>query len=129
MLDNIVGFGQVSSLQLNLSKSAMVVKGKFPGSDMNKLQNCGLPITTCVRYLGVLIGHVTVVEAFSKALGEAQRRASQLSLLPLTLIERVQLMKVWILPVLLLTARAYRATKQEEQSLKAVYNTTLKFDS
>ena len=79
VLGSVVEFGQVCGLQLNLSKSAMVLKGNFAGGDMNTLQNCGLPITASARYLGVLISHVTVTQAFSKALGEAQCRASQLS--------------------------------------------------
>ena len=129
ILDSMNEFGRISGLCLNLSKSAMVIKGKFSDSDIKSFKSCGLTMADSVRYLGVLIGHVTTAQAFTRALGEAQRRASQLSLFPLTLLERVQLLKVWILPVLLLTARAYRASEQEERSLKTVYNTALGFDS
>ena len=129
ILDSMNEFGRISGLCLNLSKSAMVIKGKFSESDIKSFKSCGLTMADSVRYLGVLIGHVTTAQAFARALGEAQRRASQLSLFPLTLLERVQLLKVWILPVLLLTARAYRASEQEERSLKPVYNTALGFDS
>ena len=107
----------------------MVIKGKFSEADMKSFKSCSLTMADSVRYLGVLIGHVTAAQAFARALGEAQRRASQLSPFPLTLLERVQLLKVWISPVLLLTARAYRASEQEERSLKMVYNTALGFDS
>ena len=129
MLDSMNEFGRILGLCLNLSKSAMVIKGKRIECDIKSFKSCGLTMADSVRYLGVLIGHVTTAQAFAKALGEARRRASQLSLFPLTLLERVQLLKVWILPVLLLTARAYHASEQEERSLKTVYNTALGFDS
>ena len=47
----------------------------------------------------------------------------------LSLTEHILLLKTWVLPVMLLTARAYSATEQEERSLKVIFNTSLGFDS
>ena len=47
----------------------------------------------------------------------------------LSLAERPLLLNTWVLPVLLLTAGAYRATEQEERSLKVVFNIARGFDS
>ena len=68
-------------------------------------------------------------KAFSKVMGEAHRWAALVASFGLSLAERLLLLKTWVLPVLLLTARAYRATEQEERSLKVVFNTALGFDS
>ena len=44
-------------------------------------------------------------------LGEAHRRAALVASFGLSLLERIQLLKIWVLPVLLLTAGAYLATE------------------
>ena len=62
-------------------------------------------------------------------MGEAHRRSALVASFGLSLVERLLLLKTWVLPVLLLMARAYRATEQEERSLKVVFNTALGFDS
>ena len=77
----------------------------------------------------MLVGHITTAQAFAKVLGEAQRRASILGAFPFSLPERVQLLKVWILLCLLLTARTYCPDDMVERSLKTIYKTALGLDS
>ena len=50
--------------------------------------------------------NISPKEAFVAPMAEAQRRANVVSSLILSLSERIQMLKVWILPVLLLMARA-----------------------
>ena len=66
--------------------------------------------------------------AFSKVMGEAQRRCALVASFGLSLAKRLLLLKTWVLPVLPLTARAYRATEQAGCSLKVVFNTARGFD-
>ena len=61
-------------------------------------------------------------------MGEAHCCAALVASFGLSLSERLLRLKTWVLPVLLLTAVAYRATEQAEGSLKVVFNTALGFD-
>ena len=62
-------------------------------------------------------------------MGEAHRRSALVASFALSPAERLLLLKTWVLPVLLLMARAYRGTKKEERFLKVMFNTALVFDS
>ena len=75
------------------------------------------------------MGNISPKEAFAASMAEAQMRANIASTLGLRLQERVQILKVWILPVVLLTARAYYPDPVVISSLTTVFNTTLGFDS
>ena len=75
------------------------------------------------------MGNISPKEAFAASMAEAQRRANIASTLGLSLQERVQILKVWILPVVLLTASAYYPDPVVISSLTTVFNTTLGFDS
>ena len=109
ILQHMTDFAKVSGLCLNLGKCAVVQKGHLSSQDHRAINQCGLPVKGSIYYIGVLIGHVTVAQAFAKSLGEAHRRASLIASFSLSLPE-IQLLKVWVLPVLLLTSRAYRAS-------------------
>ena len=75
------------------------------------------------------MGNIMSKDAFATSMAEAQRRANIASTLGLSLQERVQILKVWILPVVLLTARAYCPDPVVISSLTTVFNTALGFDS
>ena len=62
-----------------------------------------------VCYLGVQIRHVSTKEAFLGPLHDPCRWARAAATLSLFILENNSLLKVWILPTLLLTARAYVA--------------------
>ena len=129
ILDAMHQFSKVSGLRLNLGKSELVLEGDFFQQELDYFEGCGLSIQPYVKYSGVQIGNLSASQAFSKVMGEAHKRSALVASFGLSLAERLLLLKTWDLPVLLLTAKAYRATEQEERSLKVVFNTALGFDS
>ena len=74
-----------------------------------------------MKYLGA--------KAFAAPLAEAFRRAKLASYLDLTIKERLILLKTWVLPVLLLTARAYVADHTTPSTLTNIHNILFSFDS
>ena len=75
------------------------------------------------------MGHVSVKEAFVDPLREAYRRARIAATIALSIPEKITLLKTWILPTLLLTARAYVACRFAVSALNTVYNILFCFDS
>ena len=75
------------------------------------------------------MGNITSKDAFAASMAEAHRRADIVSTLGLSLQERVQILKIWMPPVLLLTARAYYPDPIVISSLTTVFQTALGFDS
>ena len=59
IIDSINAFGVVCGLKLNLSKSALVLKGHFRTDELDYFRECGLSIKDHVKYLGVLIGNIS----------------------------------------------------------------------
>ena len=92
-----------------MAKSSVVLQGKFQPAQRKAIGGCGLPMTRSAKYPRVLIGHVMTAAAFSEAMGETQCRASLPASFPFSLIERVHLLQIWVLPVLVPTAGAHRA--------------------
>ena len=84
----------------------------------------GIPIVDPGRYSGVRMANV-----FAFPLGEAQRRASCITAYGLSIRERVLLLKTWILPFVLLMARAYFLSDITIRALRHVYHTALGVDS
>ena len=98
-------FSAIFGLHINLSKSAFVLKGDVGQDALQQFKEARLQQQSFVKYLGVKMGHISVKETFLGALQEAFRRARVASSLELTIAEKVQLLKVWMPPTLLLTAR------------------------
>ena len=121
-------FSAVSGLQQNIGKSAYVTKGALQRA-LQFMQDSGLRHETKVRYLGVQMGHVSIKEAFVGALREAYRRARIASTMALSIPEKITLLKTWILPTLLLTARAYVANRLVVSAPNYAYNILFSFDS
>ena len=114
IMECMLKFGKNSQLRLHLGKCVVVEKCNFSQANWKSIENYGLPLKMSIKYhLGVLIGHMTVARAFSKSRGEAERRASLMVSFLLSLIEIIQLLKVWVVPVLMRAATAYRASKQK----------------
>ena len=74
------------------------------------------------------MGHVSVKEAFVGPLREVYRRAHIAATIALSIPEKITLLKTWILPTLLLTARAYAADRSVVSALNTVYNILFSFD-
>ena len=96
-------FGLFVGLQLNLSKSAHLTKGTF----VTVLKSFGIDIKQKVKYLGILLGHVTSEEAYVPVLARATLRAHFMSNVPLMQDERVALFQEWVLPLFIFPARGY----------------------
>ena len=111
VLHELRRFSAVGGLQQNIGKLACVTKGTLQPEALQLMQDLGLQHETKVRYLGVQMGHMSVKEAFVGPLREAYRRARIAATIALSIPEKITLLKTWILPTLLLTARAYVADR------------------
>ena len=56
--------------------------------------------------MGIRFGHVTCERAYGPPLARMKARARHLADMPLSLSEKAELLKIWVAPVLYLTARA-----------------------
>ena len=129
-------FAKFSGQVLNLGTCGVVIKGRLTASEQTHVESVkdkqlllGIPIVDSVKYLGLRMGNVTPDSAFAFPLGAAQRRASSIAAYGLSMQERILLLKTWILPCVLRTARAYFPTKITVKALKRVYHTALGVDS
>ena len=122
-------FSAMSGLQLILGKSAYVTKGVLGDPVLRYMAQSGLQYAKRVPYLGVQVGHVSTKEAFLGPLREAFRGARLAATISLSIPERISLLKIWILPTLLLTARAYVADAAVTLALNNVYNVLFGFGS
>ena len=110
-IEALSAFSQASGLVIHPIKSAFVLKGQLPESSIHIKKATYFNTKNFVKYLGVRIGHVSVALAFAAPLAKAFRCAKLASYLQLSYAEKWTLLKMWIPPVLLLTARAYVADK------------------
>ena len=72
---------------------------------------------------------MSIKEAFVGPLRETYRRARIAVTIALSTLEKITLLKTWILPKSLLTARAYVADKSVVSALNNVYNGLFYFES
>ena len=77
------------------------------------------------RYLGVRFGNCTAEQAFAPAIAKMKAKATFLKTLAPDDVEKASLFKLWIQPVVWLTARVYQPTKGVLASLNLVYRTAL----
>ena len=102
-------FSAHSGLHINKCKSAFLLAGDWPLHAQAQLLQFGIPIQTSCKYLGILLGYVTPEQSFSLALNKALSRAHAMRSWELSLQERVELLKLWILPLIVHPARAVHA--------------------
>ena len=79
-----------------------------------------------VKYLGVKFGEVTPQQASAPAIQKVMLRALAMQHWDITLMERLALLDLWILPVLSLLARVVFLDKAVIASLQSVYHTALR---
>ena len=133
--DCMTEFGIFSGLKLDIAKCGMVIKGLLHKDDQAKVASqagerlLGILVQQSVKYLGVRIGNISSEFAYAYLLAEAQRRASVVAGLHLSRKERITLLKTWVLPTVLLTARAYFHYKITVHSRKIIFNTALQLNS
>ena len=84
------------AMKLNLSKFAFLTKRCWTEAQV-EIQ---------LKYLGILLGHVTSEEAYAPTIAKATQRAHFLSHFDLTHDERVAVFQEWVLPLFIFPARA-----------------------
>ena len=97
--------------------------------ERERLRQFGVQVRTKVKYLGILIGHVSSEEAFAPILARAANTAAFMRLLPLMFSERIALFQAWVLPLFIFPARAYFPTDQVVAQLAVIYRTALRISS
>ena len=123
-------FAKLSGQVLSLIKCGVVIKGNLTPAEHSQVELAngqqllrGIPVVESLKYLGVRMGNLTSDGAFAFPLGDARRRASCMTAYGLSIKERILLLKTWILPCVLLTARAYFPPKITIRALTHVYHT------
>ena len=122
-------FSGITGLSINLSKSAILVKGFWPPALTGLLAATGLPIKDKYKYLGVFIGHIPPEVAYGAAIQKALGRAYSMQHWKLSLAERVELLKLWILPLIVYPARVVFPTSPVISMLRTVYSVALRLNS
>ena len=110
-------FGHYSGLTINRGKSYALVK--------TRLWECpthiaGLQVQQMLKYLGVLLVHVSPSEACGPAISKMMLQARHLSTLPLPLEEKTALLQMWISPCCYLTARVRRPNLHVERQMNVI---------
>ena len=106
-----------------MDKRKLLLKGDLSPADYGDTQ---LLVVSKLKYLGVRIGHITTEQAFAECVANALKRAHFLRKLPLGLNERVLILKIWVLPLLNFTARAYEPNDLVFSQLRNIYWVGLK---
>ena len=68
---------------------------------MAALQSFGIGVKNSVKYLGVLIGHVSSEEAYAPIIARAMHQAQFMRSLLLTHEEHIALFQEWVLPLII----------------------------
>ena len=83
----------------------------------------GLQVQQKLKYLGVLLGHVSPSEVYGPVISKMMLR--NLSTLPLPLEEKTALLQMWISPCCYLTARVHRPNLHVERHMHVIQATAL----
>ena len=94
-------YGLFVGLRINPGKSAFLLKGEWGEDHKRILASFGVPVKAKIRYLGIVLGHVSSEEAYVPTIARAMQRAEFMRTLPLTHQERVALFQEWVLPLLI----------------------------
>ena len=129
VFDIIKVYGYNVGLKINLDKSAFLLKGFWHDHTQARLQKFGVSVRTRVKYLGVLIGHLTAEEAYAPIMARAATRAHFMRTLPLTFSERIALFQEWILSMFIFPARTYFPTDTVVAQLATISRTALRISS
>ena len=113
-------FGHYSGLTINRGKSYALVKTR---SRECPTHIAGLQVQQKLKYLGVLLGHVSPSEVYGPVISKMMLRARHLSTLPLPLEEKTALLQMWISPWCCLTARVHRPNLHVERQMHVLQAT------
>ena len=76
VFDAIRVYGYAVGLKINLDKSAFLTKGIWQELELQRLSQFGVSVRQKVKYLGILLGHVSSDEAYAPVLARAAMRAA-----------------------------------------------------
>ena len=122
-------FSTHSGLHINKGKSAILLARDWPPHVQALLSQFGIPIQSSYKYLGIVLGHVTSEQSFSLALNKALARAHAMRSWELSLQERVEPLKLWIVPLIVYPARAVHADENVCSTLILIYHVALNLNS
>ena len=129
IMSEMTKFSAHSGPHVNKIKFAILLRGDWQPQQRAMLSTLGIPMKSSYKYLGILLGHVTSEQSFSVALNKALSRAYAMRSWGLSLLERVELLKLWILPLLVHPARAVCPDNNVCSTLQLVYNVAIKLSS
>ena len=110
---------------MNRQKSYVLVNGR----GVKPTHVAGLEVRDRVRYLDVLLGHNTAAESYAPARQETMLRAQYVATLPMTLVEKCLILKVWIAPCCHLIARTYFPIPHVVSQLNMIQRVALRLTS
>ena len=119
-------FGLHTWLRMNVSKSKVLLKGL---SIPPFVLSLGLKVADKIKYLGVMIGHVTEKDIFASAISNSFLRAQTIRDMDMTQTEKVQLLKAWVYPLWILPARVCIPSKKIFRQMYTMVQTALGLDS
>ena len=122
-------YGVYLGLRMNLGKSAFLIKGTWTPRYLEALNSFGIHVNQKVRYLGVLVGHVSSDEAYAPLIARALHRAHFMRTLQLSHEERIALFQERVLPLLIFPARAYFPSDMVVAKVTKVYKVALCLNS
>ena len=88
-----------------------------------------IPIKASYKYLGVILGNVSPEQAYAPALQKALRRPFLMQHWKLSLHERVEPLKLWIIPSVIYPAIVIFPSKPVISTLRTICNIALKLTS
>ena len=128
VLHELALFTRITGLRVNFDKSAILLKGTWSLHHKSLINSLPIAIKPSAKYLGVLLGNATPEESFAPALQKALHRVVRMQAWGLTLQQRIELLKQWILPILTVPVRVIFPTKAICTQLADVYRIALKLN-
>ena len=115
-------FGYYSGLHINYKKTYALIKSP---NEAVPTHVAGVQVVPRQRYLGVQLGHVSSEQAYAPALAKMKARAMFLRTLPLDQMEKAELYKIWVQPVVTLTARVYEPNQSVLSTMTMIFRMAL----
>lgn len=112
-------FGKVAGPCVSINKSKILNIGN-PGGNIN-----GVKVTDRIKYLGILMGNLTMGEAYAPILEKMKQRATVLSRTSLPLRDKIWVMEMWLYPMVFYAAQVIRPTQEIVKALNSMVRTTL----
>ena len=122
-------YGLFVGVRINLGKSALLLNGEWGDDHKRILASFGMSVKCKIKYLGIVVGHVSSEEAYAPTIARSMLRADFMRTLPLTQQERVALFHEWVLPLLIFPAKAYFPAYAVISQVSAVYKIALCLNS